>query len=76
MRTPSRNKADPAKEFPKTLKMLDKKIGSPSENTTRPSTPSKVIRRIGFMKIDRIVCTTTKHFPRKILLLLFVSVEV
>lgn len=55
IRTPKRNSADPANELPRTRKMLDMKTGSPSEKTSLPQTPRRVMRRIGFMKIDRAV---------------------
>lgn len=71
--TPSKNKADAAKELPNTFRILDMNTGSPLGNTRPPRTPRRVISKIGFMMIDRIVWITTRHFPLKSFLLLSVS---
>lgn len=75
IRTPRRNSADPANEFPRTLRILVINTGNPFVKISRLKTPSKVINKIGFMKIDFIVWMTTRHFPLKILRLLFPSVD-
>lgn len=71
--TPNRKSAEPAKEFPSTLNILEMYTGNPFEKITLPRTPKSVIRRIGFMKIDFMVWMTTRHFPLRIFRLLLPS---